>query len=257
MQSNALPRDNQSSIYSIQCLHICKQYEEGPVVFHDATLLVRYGDFVFVTGPNGSGKSTLLRLMFGSESLDFGTVLVGGQNLTDIPRKEIPFFRRHIGWIFQDPKLSLRRSAFENVAMPLEAAGKGSLFIRRKVHRLMGFVGMEEQIGVPCLHLTEAERQRVAVARALANDPMVVLADEPTGNLDPQAAQAILQLLGSIHERGATVILATRNPDLQHAIPNGRTVRIARAAITEDGPWPETGERLNEEASSGEGVRLP
>jgi cell division transport system ATP-binding protein len=255
MQPNTISRENLPPGYMLQCLHICKQYERGPEVFRDATLMVREGDFLFVTGPGGSGKSTLLRLIFGAEPIDRGTILIGERSLQDLSRQEIPFFRRRIGWIFQDPKLLMRRSAFENVAMPLEAAGKEHLFIRKKVYRLLSFVGLEQKMGVPCLHLSEAERQRVAVARAVANDPVLVLADEPTGNLDTQATRSILNLLGSIHARGATVILATHDPALSDAIPDTRIVRIAKGGFAEDTLWPDATEQAGEDLAPAEGMR--
>lgn len=255
MQPNSISRESLPPVYLVQCLHIRKQYERGPEVFRDATLMVRDGDFLCVTGPGGSGKSTLLRLIFGAEPVDRGTILIGGRSLEELSRKEIPFFRRRIGWIFQEPKLLMRRSAFENVAMPLEAAGKERLFIRKKVYRLLSFAGLEQKMGVPCLHLSEADRQRVAVARAVANDPVLVLADEPTGNLDTHASRSILNLLGSIHARGATVILATHNPALSDAIPDARAVRIARGGFAEETLWPDSTERAGEDFARAEGMR--
>ncbi|MEN6485429.1 MAG: ATP-binding cassette domain-containing protein [Syntrophobacteraceae bacterium] len=242
---NIPPREGHPSGYLVQCLHVYKQYGREGEVFRDATLLVRHEDFLFVTGPSGSGKSTLLKMIFGMEPFDRGTILIGGRKLQDITRKEIPFFRRRIGLVFQDSRLLLHRSVFENVAIPLEAAGKEHFFIRKKVYQLLRFVGMEQKMGVPCLHLSEAERQKVAIARAVANDPVLMLADEPTGNLDTDAAQSVLELLGSVQARGVTVILATHDPALQEAVPGARAVRIAGGRIAEDILWPLAAELVN------------
>jgi len=180
----------------------------------DITLDISKNDFVFITGPSGAGKTTLLKLLYLAESVSEGQVLIDGMNLSRIPRKRIPFLRRKFGIIFQDYKLIANRTVFDNVSLVLEAAGKKRRLIQKKVRSVLRLVGMEDRQNALPLSLSGGEQQRVAVARAIIGDPKIILADEPTGSLDDDSANIIMELLNGVHIRGTTVIVATHDNDL-------------------------------------------
>ena len=180
----------------------------------DITLDISKNDFVFITGPSGAGKTTLLKLLYLAESVSEGQVLIDGMNLSRVPRKRIPFLRRKFGIIFQDYKLIANRTVFDNVSLVLEAAGKKRRLIQKKVRTVLRLVGMEDRQNAFPPSLSGGEQQRVAVARAIVGDPKIILADEPTGSLDDDSANIIMDLLNGVHIRGTTVIVATHDNDL-------------------------------------------
>ncbi len=180
----------------------------------DITLDISKNDFVFITGPSGAGKTTLLKLLYLAESVSEGQVLIDGMNLSRVPRKRIPFLRRKFGIIFQDYKLIANRTVFDNVSLVLEAAGKKRRLIQKKVRSVLRLVGMEDRQNAFPPSLSGGEQQRVAVARAIVGDPKIILADEPTGSLDDDSANIIMDLLNGVHIRGTTVIVATHDNDL-------------------------------------------
>ena len=180
----------------------------------DITLDISKNDFVFITGPSGAGKTTLLKLLYLAESVSEGQVLIDGMNLSRVPRKRIPFLRRKFGIIFQDYKLIANRTVFDNVSLVLEAAGKKRRLIQKKVKSVLRLVGMEDRQNAFPPSLSGGEQQRVAVARAIVGDPKIILADEPTGSLDDDSANIIMDLLNGVHIRGTTVIVATHDNDL-------------------------------------------
>jgi cell division transport system ATP-binding protein len=185
----------------------------------DITLDIAKNEFVFISGPSGAGKTTLLKLLYLGEPVSEGQVLIDGINLARIPRKKIPILRRKFGIIFQDYKLIPTKSVYDNVALVLEAAGAKRRFIPKKVKSILRSVGMEDRLKSfpPSLSGGEQQRiaqQRIAVARAIIGDPKIILADEPTGSLDDESAEAILDLLKGTHIRGATVIIATHDKAL-------------------------------------------
>jgi cell division transport system ATP-binding protein len=187
----------------------------GPnAALNDLTLRVREGEFVFVTGPSGAGKTTLLRLIFGVESPSSGQILINGINLNRITRSSLVFLRRKIGFIFQDFKLLNGKTIFENVALALAVTGERRSFIRKKTHQTLRLVGLAEKETAYPLQLSGGEQQRVAIARAIVKDPLILLADEPTGNLDPDITEDIMVLFRSIHIRGTTVVVATHSQEL-------------------------------------------
>lgn len=177
----------------------------------DVTLEIDDNQWVFVTGPSGAGKSTLLKLLYLGEPLSEGQILVDGANISRIKNSQVPSLRRKFGIIFQDFKLIPTRTVFENVALVLEATGRNRSYIRKKVGSVLRQAGMENKMEAYPLSLSGGEQQRVAVARAIAGDPRIILADEPTGSLDPESAQIIMNLLRAYHSRGATVIIATHD----------------------------------------------
>ena len=180
----------------------------------DITLDISKNDFVFITGPSGAGKTTLLKLLYLAESVSEGQVLIDGMNLSRVPRKRIPFLRRKFGIIFQDYKLIANRTVFDNVSLVLEAAGKKRRLIQKKVRSVLRLVGMEDRQYAFPPSLSGGEQQRVAVARAIVGDPKIILADEPTGSLDDDSANIIMDLLNGVHIRGTTVIVATHDNEL-------------------------------------------
>jgi len=180
----------------------------------DITLDIAKNEFVFISGPSGAGKTTLLKLLYLGEPVSEGQVLIDGINLARIPRKKIPYLRRKFGIIFQDYKLIPTKSVYDNLALVLEAAGTKRRIIPKKVKSILRLVGMEDRLKSFPPSLSGGEQQRIAVARAIIGDPKIILADEPTGSLDDESAEAILDLLRGVHIRGATVIIATHDKAL-------------------------------------------
>jgi cell division transport system ATP-binding protein len=180
----------------------------------DITLDIAKNEFVFISGPSGAGKTTLLKLLYLGEPVSEGQVLIDGINLARIPRNKIPYLRRKFGIIFQDYKLIPTKSVYDNLALVLEAAGAKRRIIQKKVKSILRLVGMEDGLKSFPPSLSGGEQQRIAVARAIIGDPKIILADEPTGSLDDESAEAILDLLRSVHIRGATVIIATHDKAL-------------------------------------------
>lgn len=184
----------------------------------DITLDIAKNEFVFISGPSGAGKTTLLKLLYLGEQISEGQVLVDGINLTRIPPKKIPYLRRKFGIIFQDYKLIPSKNVYDNVALVLETAGAKRRIIQKKVKSVLRLVGMEDRLKSFPQTLSGGEQQRIAVARAIIGDPQIILADEPTGSLDEESAEAILDLLRGVHIRGATVIIATHDKSLMRKI---------------------------------------
>lgn len=197
----------------IQMFHVHKYYGSKKALI-DISLNVSKNEFLFISGPSGAGKSTLLRLLYLGEPVSEGQVLVDGMNLSRISRKRIPFLRRKFGIIFQDYKLISTKSVFDNVALVLEASGKKRKFIEKKVRSVLRTVGIEQRFNALPHSLSGGEQQRVAVARAVVGVPKIILADEPTGSLDSDSADIILNLLKGFHTNGGTVIIATHDKEL-------------------------------------------
>jgi cell division transport system ATP-binding protein len=197
----------------IRLYHVYKSFGANTALV-DISMTVEKGEFVFVTGPSGAGKTTLLKIIFSAEKPTSGHALVSGRNLSRIKDRELSLLRRKIGVVFQDFKLLPRRTVLENVALSLEVTGVPSPMIRKKVHqtlRNLALVGKEEYYPP---QLSGGEQQRVAIARAIVNNPLILLADEPTGNLDHDLTVEIMALLREIHSRGTTVIVATHSQEL-------------------------------------------
>ena len=197
----------------IRMFHVHHNYGTKKALI-DITLDILKNDFVFITGPRGAVKTTLLYILYLAESVSEGQVLIDGMNLSRVPRKRIPFLRRKFGIIFQDYKLIASRTVFDNVSLVLAAAGKKRRLIQKKVRSVLRLVGMEDRLNAFPPSLSGGEQQRVAVARAIVGDPKIILADEPTGSLDDDSANIIMDLLNGVHIRGTTVIIATHDKDL-------------------------------------------
>jgi len=198
----------------IQFFHVYKRFGSEKPALIDVSLTIEKGEFVFVTGPSGAGKTTLLKIIFCAERPTSGHVLVNGRNLNRIKDKELSLLRRRTGMVFQDFKLLPNRTVFENVALALEIMGAPFSTIRKRVHQALKYLdlGGKEDYHPP--QLSGGEQQRVAIARAIINSPLILLADEPTGNLDQDLTVEIMALLKRIHIRGTTVIVATHSQEL-------------------------------------------
>nr|AAO22862.1 cell division protein [Myxococcus xanthus] len=191
------------------------------------------GEFVFLTGPSGAGKTTLLKLIFCAEKATKGQILVGGRNIARIRESAVPYLRRNIGVVFQDFKLLPHRTVEDNVSFTLDVLGVPRAEAREKVRRMLKLVGLEHKAGSFPLRLSGGEQQRVVIARALVNDPTILLADEPTGNLDPALTVEIMDLLTQVNVRGTTVMVATHDATLLSRYQK-RTVRLERGQIVSD-----------------------
>ena len=224
--------DAKSKNLIIRMFHVHKNYGSKNAII-DITLDIPQNEFLFISGPSGAGKTTLLKLLYLGESVSKGQVLIDGMNLSRISRKRIPFLRRKFGIIFQDYKLIPSKTVSENVALVLEAKGIKKRLTQKKVRSILRVVGMEDRPDSFPLSLSGGEQQRVAIARAVAGDPKIILADEPTGSLDSESADIILDLLKRFHKRGATVIIATHSKELIHKT-GGRLIYLKKGRLMKD-----------------------
>lgn len=198
----------------IQIFNVYKVYPNNHSALTDISLHIKKADFVFVTGPSGAGKTTLLKLIFCAEIATRGQIIVKGINLSKIKASHIARLRRTMGVVFQDFKLLNNRTVYENVVFALEVIGTRRKEIKRKAWQVLKLVGLQNRLDTTPLELSGGEQQRVAIARAIVNSPTILLADEPTGNLDSEITQDIMELFKSINERGTTVVIATHNKNL-------------------------------------------
>ena len=198
----------------IQLFNIGKIYQNGAPALHDISLKIPDGDFVYVTGSSGAGKSTLLRLLYCAEKPSRGQILMGERNITRLRARNISYLRRDIGFIFQDFKLLNSRTVFENVALPLQVQGLARQEISTRVYQMLQYVGLEYKLQRKPLELSGGEQQRVAIARAMIVNPRLLLADEPTGNLDHELAVEIMEMFTRINETGTTVLIATHDKEM-------------------------------------------
>jgi cell division transport system ATP-binding protein len=218
----------------IDAREVSKMYTRGVYALHNLTLAVGKGEFLFLTGPSGAGKSTLLRLLLRQEAPSGGQLVVGGRSLAKMNASQVQAYRRTVGFVFQDFKLIPTLTVYENITFVPRVLGQGLAVQRRKAFQVLKWVGLQHRMNAFPLELSGGEQQRVAVARALINDPALVLADEPTGNLDPDLALDIMNLFREINARGTTVLVATHDRELIRRVGR-RTVSLEQGRIVEGG----------------------
>ena len=225
--------ENNISDYAIYLEDVCKTFSDGVPALSDINLKVKHGEFVFIVGVSGAGKSTLIKLLLRELKADSGTVYVNGFNLMNIRHGRLPKFRRTLGVVFQDFRLLKDRNVYENVAFAQRVAQKSESEIRRNVPSMLSLVGLAGKYKAKPKQLAGGEQQRVALARALVNQPKLLLADEPTGNLDLYNTAEIMKLLETINENGTTVVVVTHNDKLVNDMKK-RVVTIKQGMIVSD-----------------------
>ncbi|MBH0350674.1 cell division ATP-binding protein FtsE [[Bacillus thuringiensis] serovar konkukian] len=197
------------------------------------TVNIKQGEFVYVVGPSGAGKSTFIKMMYREEKPSTGSINVNGLTIESLAERDVPYFRRQLGVIFQDFKLLPKLTVYENVAFALEVIEEEPDAIRERVTEVLGLVGLEDRADALPSELSGGEQQRVAIARAIVNRPKVVIADEPTGNLDIETALDIMKIFTRINERGTTIVMATHNADIVNTIRH-RVIAIEGGKIVRD-----------------------
>lgn len=213
----------------IQLIHVSKWHDRRAAL-SDVTLEIEKGEFVLLMGASGAGKSTLLRMLIGEEQPDEGQIFVHGKNVTKLRPTEIPYLRRKVGAVFQDFRLLPKKSVFDNVALPLIVQGASEKDVRRKVTEALRAVDVDHKKDQSPNSLSTGEQQRVCIARAIVNGPVVLLADEPTGNLDPERTKEIIELFKLINARGTTVIVATHDPHVLNHV-NRRVMTLVQGVL--------------------------
>jgi cell division transport system ATP-binding protein len=217
----------------ISMVDVGMTYPNGKVALTDVNVSIPEGDFVFLVGPSGAGKSTFIRLLIREQLPTIGQVVVAGRDLATMRRSQVPGLRRRIGIVFQDFRLLPAKTVFENVAFALEVTGATSGEIRQKVPRLLNLVGLHEHDDHLPAQLSGGEQQRTAIARALVHDPKMLIADEPTGNLDPVTSWDLIQLLIQINSMGTTVLMATHNQEIVNAMRR-RVLALEHGTLVRD-----------------------
>lgn len=213
--------------------HVSKSYSTGAPALNDVSIKIEPGEFVFIVGDSGSGKSTLIKLLLRELLPTSGTILVNGNNVGKLKHRQIPKFRRNIGVVFQDFRLLMDRNVYENVAFAQRVVQVPNKLIKRNVPSILAVVGLAGKYKARPQQLSGGEQQRVAVARALVNEPPILLADEPTGNLDPKNSQEIMKLLEEINEKGTTVVVVTHNREIVNAMKK-RVITMNKGVIVSD-----------------------
>ncbi len=216
----------------IQFFQVTKYFDRYAAL-RDVTLRVDKGECVLLTGPSGAGKTTLLKLIFGAEVPDEGQILVQNRNIARLRASDVPYLRRTMGFVLQDFKLLPQKTVFENVALPLIIQGTAGLEVRRKVSEALKAVGLDHKRGSQTAGVSAGEQQRVCIARAIVNSPIILLADEPTGNLDTNLTMEIIELFKAIHARGTTIMLATHNRQIVEEM-KGRIIRLHSGRVLSD-----------------------
>ncbi|HXG55056.1 MAG TPA: cell division ATP-binding protein FtsE [Vicinamibacterales bacterium] len=216
----------------IEAHHVSKTYSRGVYALRDLSLRIDKGDFVFLTGPSGAGKSTFLRLLLRQDVPSEGQLLVGARNLANLTPRQVQAYRRSLGFVFQDFKLLQNKTVLENVAFVPRVLGIAPTQQQRRTFQVLKWVGLQHRMSAYPQELSGGEQQRVAIARAIVNDPVIILADEPTGNLDPDLSLEIMNLFREINARGTTVVVATHDRELIRRVGR-RSVTLNHGQIVE------------------------
>ena len=216
----------------IEMMNVTKKYNKGITAINNLSIQIKDGEFVYVVGPSGAGKSTFIKMMYREEKATKGRIRIGKYDLMKIRDRQIPFLRRYVGVVFQDFKLLQNKTVYENVAYAMEVIEKSPREIKRRVQEVLELVNLKHCVDNFPNELSGGEQQRVAIARAIVNTPGILIADEPTGNLDPDTSMEIMDILERINEQGTTIVMATHNSQIVNekkhrviAIDNGQIVR--------------------------------
>lgn len=216
----------------IKLNRVSKQYPNGVTALRDISVHIEHGDFVFVVGPSGAGKSTFVKLLLKEVQPNSGTIVIDGDDVTKVHKRRIPYLRRKVGVVFQDFRLLPNKTVYENVAFAMEITGASSRLIRKQVPMILSIVGLSGKGKHYPNQLSGGEQQRVSIARAIINNPPILICDEPTGNLDPETSWDIMKILKQINRRGTTIIMATHDKEIVDtmqmrviALENGKMVR--------------------------------
>ncbi|MCR2822401.1 cell division ATP-binding protein FtsE [Lederbergia panacisoli] len=217
----------------IEMQDVVKKYSNGITAVNGLSIRINQGEFIYVVGPSGAGKSTFIKLMYREEKPTLGQIKVNGIDLSKLKNRNVPFLRRNIGVVFQDFRLLPTLTVFENVAFALEVIEQRPKDIRKRVMDVLAMVGLKHKIRMLPTELSGGEQQRVSIARSIVNNPKLVIADEPTGNLDPDTSWEIMSLLKEINMKGTTIIMATHNKEIVNTIKH-RVVAIESGRIVRD-----------------------
>jgi len=216
----------------IEMMNVTKKYNKGITAINNLSIQIKDGEFVYVVGPSGAGKSTFIKMMYREEKATKGRIRIGKYDLMKIKDRQIPYLRRYVGVVFQDFKLLQNKTVYENVAYAMEVIEKSPREIKRRVQEVLELVNLKHCVDNFPNELSGGEQQRVAIARAIVNTPGILIADEPTGNLDPDTSMEIMDILERINEQGTTIVMATHNSQIVNekkhrviAIENGQIVR--------------------------------
>lgn len=213
--------------------HVFKIYEKNIKALEDINFSISKGEFVFLTGPSGAGKTTILNLLYREDIPDMGSVFVNNEDISHISDRKLPFYRRNIGFVFQDFKLLFDRTVFDNIALPLVITKTEKKFIKNKVEEYINKTGLCGKEKLTPWHLSGGEKQKVAIARAFITNPSLILADEPTGNLDDESSWEIIKMFEEFNKEGTTILFATHNKELLQKM-NKRVIRLNKGKVISD-----------------------
>lgn len=217
----------------IEFRNVSKVYHTGTHALNQVSLIIEKGEFVFIVGSSGAGKSTFLKLIMREETPTSGSIIVNDMQLEKLRRRKVPMLRRSMGIVFQDFRLIDKMTVYENVAFAMRAVGARPRAIKKRIPYILELVGLENKAQNYPSELSGGEQQRVALARALVNNPQMIIADEPTGNVDPEMSYEIIELLHEINKRGTTVLIVTHEHNLVHSF-NSRVITIDKGVVVED-----------------------
>ncbi|NLN48966.1 MAG: cell division ATP-binding protein FtsE [Clostridiales bacterium] len=217
----------------IELINVCKTFEDGYKALNNVSIKINNGEFVFIVGQSGAGKSTLIKLLLREITTDSGSIIINNKDISKLKRREIPYLRRSIGVVFQDFRLPQEKTVYENVAFAMEVIEASPKDIRRRVPIILSLVGLSKKSELYPNQLSGGEQQRVSLARAMVNGPSILIADEPTGNLDPETSREIMNNLNEINQRGTTVLMATHAKEIVDSMKK-RVIEINEGVIIRD-----------------------